>query len=91
MSDFCARHMWNTVTQGPCCQCMNSNERIAFVWEQMRTMWARAEHLPLQCPYCLSTVPVGADMCCPTMKRAVAAIAERENAVDKLMENIAKN
>lgn len=91
MSDFCVRHMWNTLTQGPCCRCMDSNEKIAFVWTQMRAMWETGEHAPMHCPYCLRTVPVGDDMCCGTLRRAVRAITERENAVDGLMEQAARN
>jgi hypothetical protein len=70
---------------------MTANEKIAFVWNQMRAMWEKAEHLPLQCPYCLRVVPVGADMCCGTMRRCVRAVTERENAVDALMEKAVRN
>lgn len=90
-SDFCARHMWNVLTQGPCCQCMSANEKIAYVWTQMRAMWATAEHVPLQCPYCLTVNAVGADLCCSTLKRCVQAVVEREDAVDGLMQKASLN
>ncbi len=89
--DFCARHMWNTITQGPCCQCMTPNDKIAYVWGQMREMWKKAEHAPLMCPYCLTVNAVGAELCCPTLKRCVNAITERENAIDRLEEKVTRN
>jgi hypothetical protein len=70
---------------------MTPNERIAYVWNQMRAMWSKAEHVPLMCPYCLKMNAVGAELCCPTLKRAVQAIVERENAVDKLQEKASRN
>lgn len=79
--------MWNKLTQGPCCQCMTGNEKIAFVWTQMREMWAKKEHAPLQCPYCLVVNAVGADLCCMTLKRCVQAVVNRENMVDEMMEH----
>ena len=90
-AQYCARHMWNTLTQGPCTQCMTSNEKIAFVWNQMRLMWARAEHLPLQCPYCMAVNAVDAELCCRTLKHCVKAITERENAVDALQQKVVLN
>jgi hypothetical protein len=90
-SAFCARHMWNVLTQGPCCQCMSANEKIAYVWTEMRKMWAAGEHAPLMCPYCLTVNAVGAELCCTTLKRCVKAITERENAVDALQQKVAKN
>ena len=83
--------MWNTLTQGSCCQCMTSDEKIAFVWAQMRAMWAKHEHAPLQCPYCLCVNAVGADLCCKTLKRCVQAVVDRENMVDELMEKANRN
>ncbi len=83
---YCARHMWNVLTQGPCCQCMTSEERLAYVWGQMRV---RQEIL--QCPYCLGTVAAGAKPCCKTMSHAIAAILEREDRVKLVMEAANRN
>ena len=79
MADYCARHMWNLSTQGPCLQCMDSNEKLAFVWAQMREARAICEPSHLSCPYCLSFVEFGGIPCCVTMGRALAAILERED------------
>jgi len=59
-------------------------EKIAFVREQMASMWADNMEKELSCPYCLSVVPVGAKVCCGTLERAVAAILEAQEVVDRL-------
>lgn len=89
-SDFCARHMWNVLTQGPCCQCMNSAQKLDYVWRQMRMAKLDPEHCHIQCPYCLS---VGTDgkPCCGTMRKAMAAVLEREDVVGVMMEAANRN
>ena len=59
-------------------------EKLAFVREQMASMWADNMEKELSCPYCLSVVPVGAKVCCGTLERAVAAILEAQEVVDRL-------
>jgi hypothetical protein len=59
-------------------------DKLAFVREQMARMWAQDRELELSCPYCLSVVPVGASVCCGTLQRAVNAILEAQDVVDKL-------
>lgn len=92
MTDFCARHMWNTITQGPCCQCMTPQQRLDYLWKQMRA----ARLLPdpamakIQCPYCLSIILQGKP-CCETTRKAIAAILEREDVVHVMMEGASRN
>jgi hypothetical protein len=61
-----------------------SVDKLAFVREQMAAMWKDAEEKEISCPYCLSVVPIGAPPCCGTLYRAVEAILEAQNVVDKL-------
>jgi len=59
-------------------------DKLAFVREQMAAMWRDKEEKEISCPYCLSVVPVGAPVCCDTLIRAVSAILEAQEVVDKL-------
>lgn len=59
-------------------------EKLAFVREQMASMWKDNEEKEISCPYCLSVVPVGAPACCDTLNRAVNAVLEAQVVVDKL-------
>jgi hypothetical protein len=59
-------------------------DKLAFVREQMERMWLEKRELELNCPYCLSIVPVGASACCGTLQRAVNAILEAQSVADKL-------
>jgi hypothetical protein len=60
------------------------NEKLRFVREQMETMWREKREREISCPYCLSVVPVGAPVCCGTLQRAVNAILQAQDAVDRL-------
>ena len=90
-SDFCARHMWNTLTQGPCCQCMTGQQKLEYVQRQVRMAKIASGECMIQCPYCLSRVGKDGKPCCPTMGRAIAAVLEREDVVDILMEAASRN
>ena len=59
-------------------------DKLAFVREQMAAMWRDREEKEISCPYCMSVVPVGAMVCCGTLQRAVTAILEAQEVVDKL-------
>jgi hypothetical protein len=59
-------------------------EKLAFVREQMASMWRDCVEKEMSCPYCLSVVPVGAPVCCGTLERAVQAILVAQDAVDRL-------
>jgi hypothetical protein len=61
-----------------------SVDKLAFVREQMASMWRDGVEKEISCPYCLSVVPVGAPVCCGTLQRAVVAILEAQEVVDKL-------
>jgi hypothetical protein len=90
MSQYCVQHMWNTITQGPCCQCMTSQEKLAYVWGQMRHSGPDEETM-IQCPYCLSAIKIGDKPCCHTLSRAVAAILQREDVMRCVMEQANRN
>lgn len=90
-SQYCARHMWNIITQGPCCQCMTSEAKLAYVWEQVR-LAKMAENPPaLMCPYCLSVAEDGSKPCCKTLGNAIAAILQREDVMQCVMEQANRN
>jgi len=59
-------------------------DKLAFVREQMAAMWRDHEEKEISCPYCLSVVPVGSPVCCETLQRAVKAVLEAQDIVDKL-------
>jgi hypothetical protein len=88
--DFCARHMWNVLTQGPCCQCMTSQQKLDYVWKQMRMAKLSPKNCHIQCPYCLSVVTDGKP-CCGVMRKAMAAVLEREDVVCVMMEAANRN
>ena len=88
--DYCARHAWNKFLNGPCCQCMSSDRKLEYVWEQMRKARLSPDICKIQCPYCLSVVGDG-KACCSTMSHAMAAVLEREDRVDLMMEAANRN
>ncbi len=90
-ADYCVRHMWNNLTQGPCTQCMNSEQKLAYVWAQMRNAMEDGEPIPMMCPYCMSVIQAGEKPCCPTMRNAIAAILEREDRMRLMTEAIRGN
>jgi hypothetical protein len=59
-------------------------DKLAFVREQMASMWRNGTEKELSCPYCMSVVTVGESPCCDTLWRAVNAILEAQEVVDKL-------
>jgi hypothetical protein len=91
--NFCVRHAWDITQHGPCPQCMTSEQRLAYVWEQVRLAKLAVEFgsnpKDIQCPYCLCGVPAGATPCCDTLGRAIAAILEREDVMQCVMEQVA--
>ena len=59
-------------------------EKLAFVREQMASMWKDGIEKEISCPYCLSVVPVGAKACCGTLERAVHAILQAQDVADRI-------
>lgn len=90
--NFCIRHAWDTTQHGPCPQCMTGEQKLAYIWEQVRTaklaqeLEATAKYL--QCPYCLCMIPPGGKPCCQTLGSAIAVILEREDVMQMVMQNV---
>ena len=87
---YCVRHMWNPLTQGPCCQCMTGQQKLDYVWKQMRDARLSPKDCVIQCPYCLSMITDGKP-CCYVIARAMAAILAREDVVNLAMEAAQRN
>ena len=87
---YCVRHMWNPLTQGPCCQCMSGRQKLDYVWKQMRDARNAPELCLIQCPYCLKLITDGKP-CCDTIRKAMAAILAREDVVNLAMEASNRN
>jgi hypothetical protein len=69
---------------------MSGERKVDYVWEQMRKARISPEICKIQCPYCLSVVSDGKP-CCQTLGRAMAAILEREDHVEVMMEAANRN
>lgn len=63
---------------------MTPNEKLAFVKEQIINMQREGKEHELSCPYCLSVIPIGAGPCCMTFFRAVSAIMEAQETLDRI-------
>jgi hypothetical protein len=87
---YCVRHAWNPLTQGPCCQCMTGQQKLDYVWKQMREARLSPRDCLIQCPYCLSMITDGKP-CCDVVARAMAAILAREDVVNLGMEAAQRN
>lgn len=87
---YCVRHAWNPLLLGPCCPCMTGQQKLEYVQQQMRKAKAAPDICHIQCPYCLSVIKDGKP-CCATMGRAMAAVLEREDVVDLMMEAAQRN
>ena len=87
---YCVLHAWNALTQGPCCQCMTGQQKLDYVWKQMREARLSPKDCLIQCPYCLSMITDGKP-CCDVVARAMAAILAREDVVNLAMEAANRN
>ena len=65
------------------CQAMTGQEKLEFVRNQMQEIWRTGQEKHVHCPYCLTTVAVGQPACCGTLYRAVNAVIEAREMVDR--------
>ena len=66
------------------CQAMTGKEKLEFVRDQMQEIWRTGQEKHVHCPYCLTTVAIGKPACCGTLHRAVNAVIEAREMVDRI-------
>ena len=66
------------------CQAMTGQEKLEFVRDQMQEIWRTGQEKHVHCPYCLTTVAIGKPACCGTLHRAVNAVIEAREMVDRI-------
>ena len=66
------------------CQAMTGEEKLEFVRDQMQEIWRTGQEKHVHCPYCLTTVAIGKPACCGTLHRAVNAVIEAREMVDRI-------
>ena len=72
---------------------MTGQQKLDYVWKQMREARSSPRDCLIQCPYCLSIITDGKP-CCDVIARAMAAILLRsviEDVVDLAMEAANRN
>ena len=63
---------------------MTGDEKLEFVRDQMQVMWREQKEMDIHCPYCLHVVNPGDSVCCETLMKAVNAIIEAQNLIERI-------
>jgi hypothetical protein len=69
---------------------MSGQQKLDYVWKQMREARLSPKDCCIQCPYCLKMITDGKP-CCDTIAKAMAAILAREDVVNLAMEAANRN
>jgi hypothetical protein len=70
---------------------MTGQQKLDYVWKQMREARLSPKACLIQCPYCLSMITDDGKPCCDVVARAMAAILAREDVVNLGMEAANRN